>query len=53
MTLSPRTPTIRQNQAASQQGPTPQSSHVMCETLLLRLPIRQDDQETLESQGRR
>ena len=52
MALSPRTSTFRQNQAASKQGPTPQASHVMHEASWLRLPIRQDDQETLESRGR-
>ena len=53
MALSPRTSTFRLHQAARKKGTAPQTSPVMQEALLLRLPIQKDDQETLEGQGRR
>ena len=52
MALSPGSPVLLSNQAVGEYGTAPQTPSDMQETLLLRKPIRQNDQETLEDQGR-
>ena len=52
MALPSGTPTIRAGQAVSANGTAPQEAARLQEAFLCGLPIWQNDQETLEGQGR-